>query len=218
MIIAEYLSKEIFPLAENSSIQEAERQIVDFRLTHLPVVKDGKLLGSLNSREIQGLNSNELIKNHWVELEKFSLSGEADLFDAFPIFSEYEANIIPVLDKEEKYIGVLLSEDIIYKVADFPFITEFGAYLTLTTPIQKYSISEIANIVESNNGKILGLMLVGYNENKAVIALKVSIEHLKSIGDAFERYGYRISNKYWEDSKQELLRDRFKQLQKFIEV
>jgi len=218
MIIMDYLSKKVFPLTENSTIQAIEQQMSDFNLTHLPVVKNEKLLGNLNNREIQNLNPNELIENQRVGLENFYLSNEADLFDSFPVFSENEANIIPILDKDEKYSGVLLAEDVIDKFADFPFITEYGAYLTLTTPILKYSISEIANIVESNNGKILGLMLISYDENAAIISLKIRTENLKLIGDAFERYGYRISNKYWEDSKQELLRSRFKQLQKFIEV
>ena len=90
--------------------------------------------------------------------------------------------------------------------------------MIISTHIKKYSTSEIANIVESNNGRILGLLLVNTDEDSTQIVLKLSAENISSIGDTFERFGYQISNKYFEDSKQELLKERFDQLQKFMEV
>ncbi|MDR1877477.1 MAG: CBS domain-containing protein [Flavobacteriaceae bacterium] len=218
MIITGFISKNIPPLSENDRVKKALQIMSDLNLTHLPVVARGKLIGNINLKIVKNLDEEDMIKDHLIELEPFYLFEKAIIFDSLPIFSENETNIIPIINTKEKLLGVVLEETIIDELASIPFVTEFGVFMTLVTPIQKYSISEISNIVESNNGKILGLVVINAEEETTQITLKISAENINSIGDTFERFGYQISNKYFEDSKRVLLKDRFDQLQKFMEV
>ncbi len=217
MIITNYISK-VSPLSGIDTVKKAKQLMLDLKLTHLPVVNKGKLIGNISLEAIRSLHKEDSIKDHLIELEQFYLYEKALIFDSLRVFSDNETNIIPVINAKEKLLGVVLEEDVIEEFATFPFVTEFGVFMTVTTPIQKYSISEVANIVESNNGRILGLMVINTDEETTRISLKINAENISSIGDTFERFGYQISNKYFEDSKQELLKDRFDQLQKFMEV
>jgi hypothetical protein len=47
--------------------------------------------------------------------------------------------------------------------------------------------------------------------------LKISSENLSSIDETFERYGYKVVEKYYNDEKEELLKDRFVFFQKYLE-
>ncbi len=212
------MSKNISPLSGNDTVKKAKQEMLDLKLTHLPVVNKGKLAGNISLGIIRSLQKEDLIKDHLIELEQFFLFEKALIFDSLRVFSENETNVIPIINAKEKLLGVVLEEDVVEEFATFPFVTEFGFFMTVITPIQKYSISEVANIVESNNGRILGLMVTNTDEETTKISLKINAENISSIGDTFERFGYQISNKYFEDSKQELLKDRFDQLQKFMEV
>jgi hypothetical protein len=61
-----------------------------------------------------------------------------------------------VINKNEKYLGYITCEDIFQDLSLLPLFSETGAILTIETPARKYSMTEIANIVESNNSKFYG--------------------------------------------------------------
>jgi predicted transcriptional regulator len=218
MIITNYISKNVLTLYENDTVSRAEKLMIDLGVSHYPVISKGKVKGNIGLNIIRDLEKSELLKDHLLDLEQFYLHDNAILFDTLHVFSENETNIIPIISFKEKFLGFVLEETVIEELASFQFTNECGVYMIITTPIKKYSISEIANIVESNNGRILGILLVNTDEDSTQIVLKISAENISSIGDTFERFGYQISNKYFEDSKQELLKERFDQLQKFMEV
>ena len=218
MIITNYISNDVLSLYENDSVARAEQLMIDLGVSHYPVISKGRVKGNIGLNIIRDLDKSESLKDHLLDLEQFYLLDSAILFDSLRVFSENETNIIPILSYQEKFLGVVLEETVIDELASFQFTTEYGVYMIITTPIKKYSTSEIANIVESNNGRILGMLLVNTDEDSTQIVLKISAENISSIGDTFERFGYQISNKYFEDSKQELLKERFDQLQKFMEV
>ncbi|MCO6564435.1 MAG: CBS domain-containing protein [Apibacter sp.] len=218
MIITNYISNDVLTLYESDTVAKAEQLMIDLGVSHYPVISKGKVKGNIGWNIIRDLGKSELLKDHLLDLEPFYLHDNSILFDSLHVFSENETNIIPIISFKEKFLGVVLEETVIEELASFQFITEFGVYMIITTPIKKYSTSEIANIVESNNGRILGMLLANTDEDSTQIILKISAENINSIGDTFERFGYQISNKYFEDSKQELLKERYDQLQKFMEV
>jgi CBS domain-containing protein len=218
MIITNYISNDVLTLYESDTVAKAEQLMIDLGVNHYPVISKGKVKGNIGWNIIRDLGKSELLKDHLLDLEPFYLHDNSILFDSLHVFSENETNIIPIISFKEKFLGVVLEETVIEELASFQFITEFGVYMIITTPIKKYSTSEIANIVESNNGRILGMLLANTDEDSTQIILKISAENINSIGDTFERFGYQISNKYFEDSKQELLKERYDQLQKFMEV
>lgn len=220
MNITDYINKDIKSIQEDSLAYDVLQLMIDTKLSHIPVTKDGKLIGNLRFESIAEVKKDSLekISDFIPDLEKFQLFNNATLFDSVPVFSVYDTNIIPIIDSKELFLGTVLSEDIITEFSTYSFITEPGAYMLLTTPIKNYSISEIANIVESNNGKILGLMVTKIHEDNTYIALKINAENLSSIGETFERYNYQVKNKFFEDTKTKLLKERFQQLQKFMEV
>ena len=85
-------------------------------------------------------------------------------------------------------------------------------------PIDKYSFSELARIVESNNSKFYGAFILDFKDEKVEVLIKISGRDLSSIGAAFERFGYEIIHKFYEDDKQDLMEERYSQLMKFIDI
>lgn len=70
-------------------------------------------------------------------------------------------------------------------------------------------MTEIANIVESNNSKFYGAFISNMSDDVIQVTIKISNENLSSIDETFDRYDYRIVQKYYSDEKSDLLQDRF---------
>jgi len=79
-------------------------------------------------------------------------------------------------------------------------------------------MTEIANIVESNNSKFYGGFISFMSDEVIHVTIKISNENLSSIDATFDRYDYRIVEKYYSDEKTDLFKDRLGFLQKFIEI
>ena len=91
----------------------------------------------------------------------------------------------------------------------YPLFSENGAVLIVETATRNYSMTEIAKIVESNNGKFYGAFIYHMTEETIQIALKISSENLSSIDETFDRYNYIVVHKFYHNEKDDLLKDRF---------
>jgi hypothetical protein len=78
-------------------------------------------------------------------------------------------------------------------------------------------MTEIANIVESNNSKFYGGFISFMSDEVIQVTIKISNENLAD-RLTFDRYDYRIVEKYYSDEKTDLFKDRFGFFQKFIEI
>jgi hypothetical protein len=72
--------------------------------------------------------------------------------------------------------------------------------------------------VESNNSKFYGGFISFMSDEVIQVTIKISNENLSSIDATFDRYDYRIVEKYYSDEKSDLFKDRFGFFQKFIEI
>ena len=149
-------------------------------------------------------------------LENFFLSDSSTLLDAIQMMYTNQANILPIINEQSKYLGSITESDIIKTFANFPFVSGDGVSMLVSIVEKDLSMTAISNIVEANNGKILGMMIVGYKEDSVYVLVKFSSSNLLTIGETFERYGYQVIQKFYNDEKQELLQSRYAQLLKYM--
>lgn len=217
MFVQEYITKDYPTFSREDDIQEAYSAALEFGFTHIFVVEDGVLLGGI-TRECLAEYESGKISQLEMYLEKFVLLEHTQIWDAIKLFQGFSANIVPVISMQEKYLGYVDYTDIFHEFSHYPLFSENGATLTIQTQSLHYSFSEISQIVESNQARIYGCFISRINEEHIHITLKIRSEHLSSIGETFERYGYTIVQKYYHDEKSEWIQDRFSFLQKYLEI
>jgi hypothetical protein len=79
-------------------------------------------------------------------------------------------------------------------------------------------MSQIAQIVESNNAKILGLFISKIENQNTEITLKISLGGLNEIIQTFRRFEYKIISQHQEDSYIENLKERSDYLDKYLNI
>jgi hypothetical protein len=216
MFIKDYISKDYPIFGFQDSIEEAKEIAKDFGYTHIFIKRKGVYAGALSVSFLEDVAEGNL-GNLEIHFERFAILADANLLDTVRLFHIFNSNIVPVIGTTEKYLGYISTDDVFCEFSKFPLFSENGAVLTIQTPTKNYSFTEIANIVESNNGKIYGCYINQINDDNYWITFKISSQNLSSIDETFERYGYSVVHKHYDDSKDELMKDRFGFFQKYLE-
>lgn len=216
MFIKDYISKDYPAFDISDSIEEASETAKEFGFTHIFIKKKGYYAGALSQSFLEESPEGKLSSLE-IHFEKFAILEDGNILDSVKLFHTFNTNIVPVVGKNEKYLGYISSDDVFNEFSKYPLFSENGAVLTIQTSNQFYSFTEISKIVESNNAKIYGMYVSGFDEDGILITLKISSENLSSIHETFERYGYSVIHKHYDDEKEELLKDRFGFFQKYLE-
>jgi hypothetical protein len=79
-------------------------------------------------------------------------------------------------------------------------------------------MSQIAQIIESNNGKVLGLFVSDSDTESIEITIKVSLGAMNEIIQTFRRYNYEIVSEHHEDNYINNLKERSDYLDKYLNI
>ncbi len=216
MFIKDYISKDFPAFNSSDTIEEANEIAKDFGYSHVFVKKKGIYQGAISQSFLEESAEGNLASLE-IHYEKFAILDDGNLLDSIKLFHIFNANVVPVISKTEKYMGYLCSDDIFNEFSKYPLFSENGAVMIVQTNSTHYSMTEVCKIVESSNGKIYGSFVNQIGDDFIQITIKFSSENLSSIDETFERYGYNVVHKYYDDEKEDLLKDRFGFFQKYLE-
>ena len=184
MIIENYIANDFPILGVDTTAEEALQTAVDFDFTHVFVENEGVFQGAV-MKECLEENLRKNLGELLPYMDRFSILYESTLLDGVKLFHTFNTNVIPVINKNEEYQGYIAWDSIADELSKYPFFSETGALLTVEIPRTNYSMVEIAQIVESNNGKFYGALVTEMNEAFVRVTMRISNENLSSIDDTF---------------------------------
>jgi acetoin utilization protein AcuB len=221
-MVAKDLLSEIIPSLKTSDLgQTALNWMEIFRISHLPIVNNQDFLGLISDADIFDMNQpNEPIGNHSLTLLKPYVTTEQHIFEVIGLASRLKLSVVPVLDDKKHYKGVITTSDLIRHIAGISSMDQPGGIIVLELIERDYSLSQIAQIVESNNVKVLSMYITSPPEStKLEVTIKVNTSDLVSVIRTFERYDYEV--KTWvtdNDSMDRFYSERFDLLMKYLNI
>ncbi len=216
MYVSEIILKNIPVVHEQTRVHEALSIVTQYQLTHVIVVEDKQMLGLLTEEFLWSMDEDASMNEAKDHFEKFALHVDHQILDTFKLFRQYDTNVIPVVNDKNEYQGAALMEEVATAFSKYTFLEENGAILEIEVSYENYSMEEISRIVESNNAKLYGAILTEMDTDKVRVTLKMTTDNISSVGATFERFGYAVRHKYYEDKKDQLMEERYKQFQKYI--
>ncbi len=216
MNITEYVLNDFTPLTLQSTVKEALQLFKTYPITHIPITKNDTYIGCISQSDILTIdNQNELLKEQQDFLDHFQVNSEESIIELLKIFSNNNTNILPAIIKQE-YIGYFELNDILDVFSQTPFLNSNGFILIIQKYNKEYSMSEVAQIVESNSGILLGSYVSNNLGDKTELTLKISSQEINEIIQSFRRYNYTIITEHQDDFYLEELKSRSDYLQKFL--
>ncbi|MDC9721601.1 MAG: CBS domain-containing protein [Urechidicola sp.] len=219
MNILEYISKDINALALNNTIGDAKELFSNTSYSHLPIVEGQHLVGSILDSDVISIEDNDkTIGEYKYLLNDFFTRTSNNWMEILKSFAASETNILPVLNNDNYYVGFYELVDVLHYFNDTPLLNNDGFFLVVEKGIHDYSFSQIAQIVESFDAKLVGVFVSGYKNDLVRITLKITTEDINEIIQSFRRYGYNLLTKHKEDLFLEELKDRSDYLQKYLNI
>jgi predicted transcriptional regulator len=221
MVARELISEAIPSLKTSDLGQTALNWMEIFRVSHLPIVNDTDYLGLISDGDIYDLNQpEEPIGNHSLSLPRPCVMENKHIYDVIALAARFKLSVVPVVDEEKHYMGVITYNEIISGISKISSIEQPGGIIVLQVLSQDYSMSRISQIIESNDARILSMHITSNPDSTRLeIILKVNTTDLASIIRTFERYSYEVTT--WVTDNDELDRfyaDRYNMLMKYLNM
>ena len=213
-----YINNDIKPIKNTDSVADAQDLFVDFPYSHFPVTEEGVYIGCVGRDAVEFLKSEAILNESRFNFERFFVRSSVLWLDVLEVFARSDTNLVPVLDDKNNYLGYYELEDVIRFLQETPFLKEEGGTIILKKEVDQFSMSQVAQIVESNNAKVLGLFISDIANKKVEITLKISQSGMNDIIQTFRRYEYEIVSEHQEDSYLNSLKERSDYLDKYLNI
>jgi len=144
MLANSLITNGIVPLKTSETGEEALGLMSEFNLSHYPIVNNEQLLGLISDEDIIGNNIEEPIGSYSLSLSKAYVRSNDHVYEVLRLLGE---------SKSGSFI-------------------EPGSILVLEVPKRDYSMAEISQIVESEDGVILSSFITTCKKTKSLMQLK----------------------------------------------
>ncbi|MEO0788788.1 MAG: CBS domain-containing protein [Bacteroidota bacterium] len=219
MTAAELTTDTILPLQTTDTGSEALGLMSDFYLRHLPVVDNGRLVRIISEDELLDSDPEAEIGQYKLMQLPPAVRAEDHLYDVMKVLARHQLTIVPVVDADLKYLGMVTAEDVLNYFSDSGSFQDPGAIIVLSMHRHDYSLAEIARIVESEGVLILSNFVRSFpDSNRIEVTIKLNSENVGAIIATLERYDYQVKASFNEREFKDALMDRYDSLMNYLNV
>lgn len=221
MLAKDLISDVVPALKTSDSGQKALYWMDIFRISHLPIVNNEDFLGLISDKDIYDHNmADEPIGNHSLSLFSPYVTVEQHVYEVMEVASELQLTVVPVLHEDKKFQGVITLTDLLHFFADVSALKQPGGIIVLELNSNDYSMSQIAQIVEGNDAKILSSYITSSHQStKMEVTLKINRKDLSSILQTFMRYNYIVKASFMDENDlNSLYENRYDSFMKYLSI
>lgn len=218
MIWQNFIDKTLEPVQVSNTISEVRTAFKASKFNHLPVFKKEVFKGSIHADDLLDLNKESKLSDYKYLLEVFYVEAHKTNFDLIHEFANHQTNLLPILDQDKSYIGVMKLEDVLDLFGESPFVANEGEVMILRKERVKFAFSEVAQLIETLNAKVSGMYVSKLTQENVEVTVKVEHQGINEILQTFRRYEYQIVSEHPEDLFAEDLKEHSDYLNKYLDI
>lgn len=219
MVAENLITSAILPLKTSDTGEDALKVMEDFFVRHLPIVNDKQLLGVIAEDDIFLYDVNEPIGSYALSLSRPYVKNSDHIYEIMRLLSENQLTVIPVVDADNNYVGMVSMEDALNYFAKTGTFSEQGSIIVLEMHRRDYTLAEISRIVESEGAAILSSTISSNLDSSLIeVTIKVNRSNIQNILATFERFSYEIKASFNESDYLESLQSRYDSLMSYLSV
>ncbi len=220
MLAKDLISDEIPSLKTTDTGLMATNWMDEFKVSHLPIVDKHEYLGLISDTDILDLNitDEELGKRKLSLVRPFVLQGQ-HVYEVIKMVSNLKLSVLPVLDENQHYVGLIPLTSLLMEFAKLAATREPGGIIVLEMNIHDYSLTQIAQIIEGSDGKILSCYVNSMADStKIEVTIKTNKEELSGILQTFFRYNYTVKASFQQSEFLDDMKNRFDSFMNYINI
>lgn len=216
--ITNYITNDFKAIDIKETISDVKAFFKNITFSHFPVIEEEVYLGSIASEDIITFDDTKKIADYKYSLEGFYARNNMIWLDVLEVFAKNNTNLVPVLNESNKYIGYYEIGDIMKFFHETPFLKDSGGIIIVKKRTLDFSISQLSQIIESNDAKILGLFISESDIEFTQVTIKLSQGIINEIIQSLRRYDYEIISEHQEDNYINTLKERSDYLDKYLNI
>lgn len=227
MYLLALIEKDIATLSGSDTLEHAIQMMSDFNVEELPLIDDqGQFIALIplyfleetllykKNTPLSSINLLHLKKAAFQNMHPYEVARYA---------IENKIKIIPILDEQEIYKGVIYKEALLDYFVSHSGIMQPGAILSIRVPQNEFVLSNIIRICENNDTHVLHVQIRQINIDQSVaddleIILKTNRTDLRALKSAFLRYDYEVNYISGSIEDEEDLINRYHLLMNYINM
>lgn len=219
MIAKNLISNLLAPLSSTDTGDESIQMMNVYHVKHMPIVNKDVLVGLISEDDILSQDMDLQIGSYKLSLVNPYCFEHDHLFEVMQKMALNKLTVIPVIDREGKYLGLITLEDVVNVFGESYAFKEPGSIIILETKRKNYSLSEIARIAESE-GILIFSSFVTSNLDSTVlyVTLKLNTFDVAQLINAFQRYDYTINGAFSVEEYIDTLKERYNSLMHFLSI
>lgn len=220
MLTIELINNNIPRLQLKDTVSKALTLVNDFRVTHLPVVDNDKYLGLISEEDLTDAEESKMP----IELmqENFIVAAVHDnehFLNAVTCSNQYDSTVVPVINEENEYLGVITTNDLLKTLGNFAGTNEIGGIIVLEMERSQFTISEISRIIESNDATILHLNTTVHAETGMLtVTIHVNKKEISAIVATFERYDFDVIYYFGNEKFENEIHSNYRHLMNYLDI
>lgn len=220
MYAHDLISDSIPPLRTSDTIQKVMDRMAEFRVRHLPIVNDKQFLGLISDGDLVEISDLSFpVGGLNLSLYNPFVFEEQHIYDVIRLFYEQKLSIVPVLDSNKNYKGLISINAMMEHIATITSVKEPGGIIILEINNRNNSLAHISQIVESDNAQILSSYVQSFPDSTRLeITLKLNRTDLSTILASFLRYDYHVKATFNDTKSDDGTSDRYDQLMNYLDI
>jgi acetoin utilization protein AcuB len=221
MTAKKLIAHDIPALSITHTGRDAFHYLSDYHVKHLPVVDEERLVGLISEEDIFNHKlSDPLSEYDFAMLRPFAANADDHVFEVMRVMGQHRLTVMPVVDGEERYLGLISQNDLLPYFAKSASLTENGAVLLLDLPRRDYVLSTISRIIEDEGVKVLGAFVANSESDAENIELTLKLDRhdLSRVIHSLERHEYVVKETFGEIEYSEALKERYDSFMKYLNI
>jgi CBS domain-containing protein len=220
MLVSDLITDEIPPLKMTDTVEMALDWMEQFKVSHLALVRNKELMGVLSESDLLDYNKpEETFEEARIQVLKPIIHHYQHSYELLKLMSSLNLTLIPVLDENEFYKGCITLKGIVQNLSGMASVQSPGGVIVLELNQNDYSVTQIGNIVEGNDAKILSLHVSSVPDStKIEVTIKINREDLSRVLQTFNRYNYTIKASYNYGDYENDLKSKLDEFMHFLNI
>jgi CBS domain-containing protein len=215
----ELISATIPTLHLNDKIFQALELMSEFHVMQLPVVENDKYLGLVFEDDLMNADENATLQSINAHFSRVSVKDTTHFLESVQTINDYNLSVIPVVDKENEFIGVIAAYDLLKELSKMTGASEPGGVIVLEMEQRNFAFSELSKLVETNDAQITQLNSYWDNNTSSFfVTLKINKFEISDIVATFQRYEYQVKYYFGEELYENELRSNYDHLMNYLNI
>jgi predicted transcriptional regulator len=218
MFIGQYISNN-YQVLLSDSVDYVLSKMDEYHCAQLPVVDQQVYHGLITYEDL--LEQDELhlpISSITHTLKPIYLFDYQHIYDALQLISAQGYALVPVLDKQHEYQGVLTKQDLLEALNE-TLGNEEGAIIVLELGVRDNALSHIARIIESENTSILSTAVHQVpDSSKLEMTIKVNKNNIAPVVASLWRNDYVVKATFRDGTDQSDIQSRYELLMNYLDI